>query len=417
MIKQLRRKFILVNMLLVSLVLLVVFAIQLASAWKQTTAVTDAALQSTLLWGESGPDRWQVGGMSRPDSSPGQDVQRVATFCVVVSPTGATTLIENNVDISDETLSSALSAALSGDDDRGDLTQLGLRWQRARSGLTLRVAFADTTWERSAMLRELLTAFLVLCAALVGFFLVSLVLARLALRTTEESWKQQQQFVADASHELKTPLTVLLADVDILMAHPQDTIESQRKWVEYIQDEAHRMKELVEDMLFLARGDAAAKTALETQPTPLSDLCLNCLLSFEPVAFERGAELAEDVAPDVTVPGDPGQLRRLVAILLDNACKYCPAQGKVTLTLTKNGDRAVLTVHNTGPAIPPEALSHLFERFYRVDAARDRNSGGYGLGLSIAASIVQRHRGKISVASTDEAGTAFTVTLPAEHSA
>jgi signal transduction histidine kinase len=250
----------------------------------------------------------------------------------------------------------------------------------------------------------------------VGFFLVSLFLARWALKPTEESWKRQQQFVADASHELKTPLTVLLADADILLAHPQDTIESQRKWVEYIQDEAHRMKELVEDMLFLARGDAAAKTQLEALPVGLSDLCWNCLLSFEPVAFEQGVDLASDVAPGVTVSGDGGQLRRLVAILLDNACKYCPHGGKVTLTLAKNGDRAALTVHNTGPAIPAEALPHLFERFYRVDAARGRSTGGYGLGLSIAASIAQRHRGKISVTSSEEAGTAFTVTLPAEHS-
>jgi signal transduction histidine kinase len=413
----LRRKFILVNMLLVSLVLLAVFAIQLFSAWRQNIAVTDAALQSTLLWGESGPDRWQVGGPSRPDEDSQQEMQRVATFCVVISPTGSTTLIENNVEISDDDLTAALTAALTSEDDQGDLTDLGLRWERSRSGGTIRVAFADTTWERSAMLQELLTAFLVLCAALVGFSLVSLFLSHWALRPTEESWRQQQQFVADASHELKTPLTVLLADVDILLAHPQDTIDSQHKWVEYIQDEALRMKGLVEDLLFLARGDAATKTQLAAQSVGLSDLCWNCLLSFEPVAFEQGAELVGEVAPEVTVPGEPAQLRRLIAILLDNACKYCPRGGKVTLTLEKNGDRAALTVHNPGPAIPPEDLPHLFERFYRVDAARDRSTGGYGLGLSIAQSIAQRHRGKITVVSTQETGTAFTVTLPVEHNA
>jgi signal transduction histidine kinase len=410
MIKQLRRKFVLVNMLLVSLVLLVVFIIQMFSAWQMTIAITDAALQRTLQWGDSGPDRWQVGDPPGEDSQ--QSVQRVATFCVVISPAGTTTLIENNVDISDEVLTTALTAALSGEDDQGDLPDLGLRWQRATSGLTLRVAFADTTWERASILRQLLTAFLVLCAALVAFLLVSLFLARWALRPTEESWKQQQQFVADASHELKTPLTVLLADVDILLAHPDDTISSQHKWVEYIQDEAYRMKDLVEDMLFLARGDAAGTATLDAQPVGLSDLCWNCLLSFEPVAFEQGAELSGDVAPDVTVPGDPAQLRRLVAILLDNACKYCPREGKVTLTLVKTGDRANLTVHNTGDPIPPEALPHLFERFYRVDAARDRNTGGYGLGLSIADSIAQRHHGKISVTSAQDTGTAFTVSLP-----
>ena len=240
-------------------------------------------------------------------------------------------------------------------------------------------------------------------------------LSQWALRPIEKSWQQQRQFVADASHELKTPLTVLLADADILLAHPEQTIDSQRKWVEYIQDEARRMKELVEDLLFLARNDSAAEKERKRQPVVLSDVCWNCMLSFEPVAFERGAQVNGDIDPEVRLLGDEGQLRRLVTILLDNACKYCGPEGTVDLSLKRSGDRAVLTVHNTGEPIPPEALPHLFERFYRQDSARARETGGYGLGLAIAASVVERHRGKISVTSTAAEGTTFTVSLPTEH--
>lgn len=414
MLKQLRRKFILVNMLLVSLVLAAVLSIQFFTFWQQTTAETDAALRDAIQWTEAGPDRWHVGGMGQL-LLPGQSA-RVPTFCVILNLNGTmTAVIDNNVEISDEALAQAITAALNSAEDQGELPALGLRWLRGYSGLTLRVAFADVTWERAALTRQLLTSLLVLAVALAAFLMVSVFLSRWALRPTERSWKQQQQFIADASHELKTPLTVLLADADILLAHPDDTIRSQRKWVEYMQDEASRMKGLVEDMLFLARSDNAAEKELERLPVALSDLCWNCLLSFEPVAFEAGAELSGDVAPGVTVLGSPEELRRLTAILLDNACKYCGPAGTVTLTLARTGDRAVLSVRNTGDPIPAEDLPHLFERFYRADAARDRRSGGYGLGLAIAASIAERHKGKIFVTSTAEAGTTFTVVLPADH--
>ena len=415
MLKQLRRKFILVNMLLVSLVLLVVLTIQIFSAWQQITAQTDSALRRALQWSESGPDRWQIGlyPTTPPEEQLEDNKMLVPTFCVILSPNGTvTTILDNNVDISDEALAAALSEVLSREADEGELTSLGLRYLRSYSGLSLRIAFADLTWEQTSLSRQILTSLLVLVLALTGFFVVSLFLSRWALRPTERSWKQQQQFIADASHELKTPLTVLLADADILLAHPEDTIQSQRKWVEYIQDEAKRMKVLVEDMLFLARSDSAAEKELERLPVALSDLCWNSLLAFEPVAFERGAQLSSQIDDNITVIGDQAQLGRLVTILLDNACKYCGPGGEAALTLKRSSDRTILTVHNTGAPIPPEALPHLFERFYRVDSARARQTGGHGLGLSIAASIVQRHRGKIAAASSAEEGTTFTVSLP-----
>ena len=170
------------------------------------------------------------------------------------------------------------------------------------------------------------------------------------------------------------------------------------------------MKELVGDLLFLARGDAAGLERPQGR-ADLSQLCEGCVMSFEPVAFEAGMTLNSAIAPGISVTGSEEELRRLCAILLDNACKYGEAGGTVTVSLTA-GDRAVLTVHNTGEPIPAEAQPRLFERFYRADAARTRERGGYGLGLSIAAAIAERHRGKISLRSAQGEGTAFTVTLP-----
>ena len=144
----------------------------------------------------------------------------------------------------------------------------------------------------------------------------------------------------------------------------------------------------------------------------MSEVALGCLLPFESVAFEAGVALKHRITPGLSLRGDEGQLRRLVMILLDNAVKYAGPGGTVTFTLERHQERLRLAVHNTGEPIPPEHLPHLFERFYRADAARNRSGGGYGLGLAIAKEIVEQHQGTIGVESQLDAGTTVTITLP-----
>ncbi len=219
--------------------------------------------------------------------------------------------------------------------------------------------------------------------------------------------------MAEGSLECKNPLTVILTNTGILLAHSGDTIAQQQKWVEYIRDEAQRMRALVEDLLFLAKSDAGKETSPVTAPVDVSELTWSALLPFEPVAFEQGVEMESEIADQLTVQGNADQLRRLVAILLDNAVKYAGNGGRVKLVLSRPERGGVcLTVHNTGPAIPPEHLPHLFERFYRADDSRARTSGGYGLGLAIAKRIVDGHGGSITVSSREDASTDFTVRLP-----
>ena len=169
------------------------------------------------------------------------------------------------------------------------------------------------------------------------------------------------------------------------------------------------MKTLVEEMLTLARADNAAPSAAYGEVS-LSDTALDCALSFEPVAFEAGKPLRYEIAPDVTVSGDAEKLRRLVSVFLDNALKYGADGGTVSMTLEKSERQAKLTVSNPGEPIPPETLSHLFERFYRGDASRGESSG-FGLGLSIAAAIAREHKAVIR-AESDEHATRFTALLP-----
>lgn len=415
MIRRLRRKFILINLLLVGVVLTVVFVLLVASNARRYADQSQAAMRMALSWREDENPRFEIGAPP-PDHNPSDEGSRftmVPVFVVTVEDGVVTSINDGGqVEVSRETAELAAAEALASGEDSGILRRLNLRFQlETRPDGTVRVAFADQSWESSSLRTLILNCLLVWALAMAAFFFVGLFLSSLALRPVETAWKQQRQFVADASHELKTPLTVILANTGIVLAHPSDTVSAQSKWLEYTQEEARQMKGLVEDLLFLAKSDAA-RQEFQTAQVDLSELVQGCLLPFEPVAFEAGVRLDAQVDPGLILTGDEAQLRRLVRILLDNGVKYAGAEGAVSLTLTRQQDKLRLTVRNTGAPIPPEHLPHLFERFYRADAARNRAQGGYGLGLAIAKAIVEHHRGRISVSSAVESGTVFTVLLP-----
>lgn len=416
MIQKLRRKFIATNMLLVSLVLLAVFSIQTFSAYQRSREQVYQAQIMALRWitQETPPgfafDMPRRGGEKERGEERRDNFPSVPIFAVEIDAGGRIIRIQEGpgATVTQETAQELVDAALAGDSGHGDLPGQSLSYLYRQENDRQFLAFADNRMVSATLRAQLLTSAVICALALTVFYLISRFLARLSLRPVERAWEQQRQFVADASHELKTPITVILANTGIVLAHRSDTVEQQAKWIEYTQEEASRMKSLVDDLLFLAKSDAAKLPAKPAQ-VRLSELVTGAILPFESVAFEKGVTLEEMIASDLTVWGDEGQLRRLVMILLDNAVKYAGEQGRVIVTLEEFQGRPRLAVTNTGPAIPPEHLPHLFERFYRSDAARDREQGGYGLGLAIAKSVVDAQGGKISVTSDARNGTTFAV--------
>lgn len=431
MIQKLRRKFIFTNMLLVSAVLLAVFAVQTFSAYRQEAEKVDSAQLQALEWVAHAVDPhfvfdrpWSGGAQplqppeeqdteGDPPRKRRQDFLGIPAFAVEVDGDGQVIALRMGpgVEVTEETAQAMADLALARSGEQGSLPGQGLSYLRRLENGRQFLAFADNASVAQVVRTQLLVSLLILTAALLAFYLISRFLAKVSLRPIEAAWEQQRQFVADASHELKTPLAVILANTDIVLSHPRDTVEAQGKWIGYIKEEAQRMRALVEDLLFLAKSDAQ-KLPVHPAQVQLDQLVTGCLLSFEPVAFEAGVTLTEDITPGLALIGDEGQLRRLAVILLDNAVKYAGEEKAVDVTLDEFQGRLRLRVHNTGPAIPAQRLPHLFERFYRSDEARDRERGGYGLGLAIAQSIVQGHGGKISVESREGEGTTFTVTLP-----
>ncbi|MCI6255238.1 MAG: ATP-binding protein [Clostridiales bacterium] len=423
MLKRLRRTFILINMLLVSLVLLIVFGALMGSTSQRLRGQSVAAMRVALKWPEGGPPpRVEIGlppmerePEGREDRGHGErQTAMIPVFTVMLDEEGnmVSSTLGGNIQVSEETLEQAVAQVWDTGEREGTISGLHLRFLAEEDGAgNLHIAFADLRWEQENLADLVRNSLLVGTVGLVGFFLVSLFLSTWALRPVEKAWKQQRQFVADASHELKTPLTVILANVGIVLAHPEDRVKEQQKWLSYIQEEGTHMRGLVEDMLFLAKNDAA-RAPLHPAELSMSELTMGCLLPFESVAFEAGVTLESRIEPGLSLRGDEAQLRRLVMILLDNAVKYAGEGGNVELTLSRQGDRLKLWVRNTGEPIPPEHLPHLFERFYRVDSSRSRERGGYGLGLAIAQTIVDSHGGRLSVTSSAETGTCFTALLP-----
>lgn len=197
----------------------------------------------------------------------------------------------------------------------------------------------------------------------------------------------------------------------MLLANDEDTIKNQSKWIHYIKSEVERMTKLTNDLLYLAQSDHSDIKLISTDFN-LSETIEDVILTMEAPIFENNMLLDYNIDPDITCHGNNEQIKQVVMILLDNAIKYTNPNGKINLSLKRYNNKAELAVSNSGKGIPEEHLNNIFDRFYRIDKSRSKESGGYGLGLAIAKAIIEQHKGKISVKSTVNEITTFTIELP-----
>lgn len=234
-----------------------------------------------------------------------------------------------------------------------------------------------------------------------------------AIEPIERSFQQLKQFTADASHELRGPLSVIQASVEVMRNHPERIHPKDAKKLASIASATTQLSHLAQDLLFLARAEADVLTpAREWTPISLDKLLQNLVELFESIAQEKKIALKYQFATTVSVMGDEAQLTRLISNLLENALQYTPSEGQVVLTLTKHNRSALVSIQDTGIGIEREQLPFVFDRFWRADKARTRREGGTGLGLAIAQTIAQRHGGKITVTSQVGVGSCFQVRLP-----
>ena len=394
MIRHLRWKVVATNMLLISLVLLAVFvAVVLISRDNYRKSVQQQLYQA-LESGDYG---------SRQPGAEG-----IPCFVAAVYASGMARVAGNSYyDLSDQSqLAAIVTEALAQEEDTGLLADFHLRYLRKTGYTSTLIAFTDTTLESTTMRSMAAVCSLAGSAALLVLFLCSYLLSGVVTRPVGAAWAQQEQFLSDASHELKTPLTVILSSAELLN---QSALPEQAVYIDNIREESRRMKLLVEDMLTLSRAQRSAGS-LPEQTADLSEAAMTAALRFEPVAFEAGKRLEYDIAPELPVRGDGGKLGQALAALLDNAVKYSAGGTDIRLTAEKQGRFAVVTVADSGPDIPAEKLPHIFDRFYRADEART-DGDSFGLGLPIAKAIIDAHRGTLRCESGSGV-TRFIITLP-----
>lgn len=421
MFKKLRNRFLILNLVIISVMLLISFTSIYAITHKNIYTQIDMDLDKLSGNDDKGnkpkinnemPNDKQMDAPQN-DFTKGQGPMERYAFTVTTDGNWNKISTFSRFSISDEFYESAKKAAINKKVNRGyisvDDTDLAFVINHTSVGYNL--YFLDITFQKNTLRSLIYTFTIVSFFMLIIIFIISRFFANRSIQPIKEAFDKQKQFIADASHELKTPLTVINTNVDVLLSNKDDFIHNQSKWLYYIKSEAERMNKLTSDLLYLAQVDYSDVKMIFSDFN-LSEAVEHIILTMEGVVFENNIALHYDIEPSLIVSGNIEQLKQVIMIFLDNAIKYTNKKGKINLVLNKTHNKINLSVTNTGKGIPEEHISKIFNRFYRTDKSRARDSGGYGLGLSIAKAIVEQHNGKISVKSIVDKETTFTIELP-----
>ena len=463
MFKKTRNRIMLLNMLMVSSVVLVVFAVIFITSYSRVQSENQMRLsynmpasfgvretltdffsdrfsvkpsgdsRITVVSEVSGTAKWFTSDITMNPRRvlPGEGV----SFSVLVDPENNIMEIDSWVDLSYEAIEHVTQ--LAADDiinSRSNISIDGRIWRAATSPVTLihnadlgtfgelsiiaeaatngytQIRFIDVT-ESYEMLRSLaLTLAAASLVVLTVFFFISRYFAKQAIKPMEEAWEKQRQFITDASHEIKTPLSVINANCGVLYSNQDEPLTEQIRWVDSITRATDRMTGLVSSLLSLASMDDK-QFELHSNSFDLSEEVTASVSEMEVVADDKGITIEKEIESGISIESDKEQVRKILSTLMENAVKYTPFNGEITVSMTKDKRHITCTVRNSGPGIPPDELPNIFDRFYRGDPARSSDNSGFGLGLAIAKSIADKLNIKISVNSIVDEYTEFKLTF------
>ena len=407
MLIKLRRRFILINMTLIGGILAIALVIA-GTAYYSSIRTTMIQAMQLELENYANPKNTKPAAANTKRK---EGWEYITSLCIVhySKKGGKITVLSENPDIDLSNLEDSILFAAACEDRVGSIPKKKLIFSKMTGHGEIHIAFSDTEYLNKTTINYVCFLFICLCCFMVILYFISLFLANTAIRPIDETLKKQKRFIADVSHELKTPLTVILANDKILRSHASEPIESQLAWIDSTKEEAERMKLLVADMLTLARNESP-ETVVCFSKTDLSRTVSRVFLQFEAVAYEKNLSITSNIDDDIYIRGDEAKLKQLSMALIDNAIKYEPQNGSVVVELHHKNGKIVFSVQNSGSVISKEDIPHIFERFYRSDTSR--SSAGYGLGLPIAYSIVQLHKGTLRVKSDEQSGTVFEAIFP-----
>ncbi|NLJ89762.1 MAG: HAMP domain-containing histidine kinase [Clostridiales bacterium] len=396
MIKKLQIKFVVINMTIVTILLLVIFGLV------YNFTKSNLETESITMMQSIAENPFQLG---RPNES--STNLKLPYFALQIGPRGELVATGGGYYelTNKEFLKEMILHSIASSRNIGVVKEYNLRFYRVNSPMGTVLVFSDMSSENATLSNLIRTSLIIGSFSFLAFLGLSIFLSKWAIKPVDMAWKQQKQFVADASHELKTPLTVIITNAEMLQSTDYDE-EFKRKFSKSILIMSYQMKNLVEKMLELAKSDDQ-QSKLPMKALNLSKLMSDTAISFEGLFVEKGLSLVSYIEPDISIHGNEEALKQLIDVLLDNAQKYSNQGGETCIRLYSTSfNRCHLAVSNQGPEISGEDLKKVFTRFYRIDKSRNRD-GGFGLGLSIAANIASQHGAKIWAQSKDGINTFF----------
>lgn len=424
-----RKRFVQLNMLLIGIVLLIMVAVIMVYMYRDYYDGLRTTMEQIVDPLNSFSDSFNKEPINNPaadkppadqpdtpgrGTKPGiQDPDRQKGIVTVFySPEQGEISVLSQTSVFDEDiLPQILAEAVAQEERFGTLHNYHAIYYCSGSGTPYKIALASTSYITHSMLRLAAMLLAIWVGAMVCFLLVSIQLSKVAVRPMEEAIQREKQFVADASHDLKTPLSVILANNSILMENPEAPVGSLKRWTDSTQNAAKKMQQLIGEMLTLAdveRPDVPAAT----ENVDIASVTTKAALQLESLAYEKNVALETEIPEQITLRANADYLQRIAASLIENAIKYEPSGGQVFVRLTAAKRKVSLEVQNRSTVIAEEDLPHVFDRFYRGDKSRQAQTGGHGLGLAITKQMVERLGGHISAKSSAESGTVFSVTFP-----
>lgn len=419
MIRDLRKKFILVAMLSTMLVLTAIMGVVNFSNYRE---MLDRADEMTALLEQNDgkfpeePSWHEQDDTETPPAKPENDEKDKSRFSVETpfETRYFTVTVDENGEVTDcdldriaavdeETAEEYTQTAQQKNKTTGFQGIYRYRVTETEDGA--KYVFLDCRREISNFRTVLVTTISVSLLGLAAVFVLVVIFSRMVFRPVEESIQKQKRFITDASHELKTPLTIIDANIEVM---EMESGESQ--WTKSTRKQIQRLSGLVQQLVTLSRLDEE-KGLEEKCEFNLSEAVSECVQPYESLAQTREKNLTLNIEEDITYTGDERSIRQLAGILMDNAVKYSSENGNITLTLKKKGKKIFLEVYNDADDLPQGKLDVLFERFYRLDSSRNSDTGGSGIGLSMAKAIVQAHKGKITAENKNGRGLTITVIL------
>ncbi len=400
MIQRLRIKFVAINMSIVTIMLIAIFVVFFHTTKENFERENIDMLQSMSV----NPEFFTKPGRPTEDT-------KVPIFILSRDVFGNIRAEGSGYyDLSDKTmLDELMQIANSNTAQNGKIPDYNLRFVKVRTPIEEFIIFADTSAEDQMMETMFQNCILIGIGSFVGFFVISIFLARWAVKPVEKAWNQQKQFVADASHELKTPLTVITTNMELLQSNKNIDF-NDKIHIDHVLHMTKQMRGLVESLLELARIDNDS-LKFEMTKIDLSNVINDTILPFEAVFFEKNLELSCLIEAQIFVKGNAAQMQQVLEVFLDNALHYSTDGGIVEIVFKRvSVKHCLLSVSNQGIPIPKEDIKNIFKRFYRGDKARTM-CHNYGLGLAIAQNIVEKHKGKIWADSINGKNT-FWVKLP-----